>query len=86
MLYVAARKAVEGNLASGLRGRLRGQGRRGASLWMHEPLPDGEAPADPTWETMMRQRALMTNPRLRLVLGAPRQCGHIGARGRCQAQ
>ena len=85
-IQIETRKRVEENLTPGLRGRLRGQARRGSGLWMQEPLPEGEAPADATWETMLRQRALMKNPGSRAALAAPCQCGHIGVRGRCQFQ
>ena len=42
--------------------RFKGQARRGASLWLAHVLPRGEAPADPTWATMLRQRLLMPFP------------------------
>ena len=67
-------------------GRLRGQGRRGASLWLQQPLPEGEAPANATWSVMVRQRLLMPAPGSPHVPQGPVQCRHCNHQGRrCEA-
>ena len=82
----ASKQEVEGTLSSPQQGRLRGQGRRGASLWLDEPLPEGEAPANATWTTMLRQRVLMPAPGAETPLQTSEQCGHRNQRGgRCSA-
>ena len=77
----SSREDVEGQLSGPQRGRLRGQGRRGASLWMDEPLPRGEAPANSTWKTMIRQRVLMPAPGADRPPLTAEQCGHCNQRG-----
>ncbi len=43
---------------------------------MHEPLPEGEAPANETWMTMSRQRLLLPGPGAVAQLVATNRCGH----------
>ena len=78
----AAREEIEGQLRSSQRGRLRGQGRRGASLWLQEPLPEGEAPANATWQGMARLRVLMPGPGAPIAPSETSQCGHRSQQGR----
>ena len=78
----SAREEVENQLSPPQRGRLRGQSRRGASLWLQEPLPAGEAPANATWKTMIRQRILMPAAGSEQAPSGPSHCGHSTLQGR----
>ena len=71
---------VATQLPPALKLRLQGQARRGSSLWMSEVMPHGEAPADATWSTMMRQRMLMPSPGSALVVTG--QCHCCSSQGR----
>ena len=82
----ATREEVESQVMDSQGGRLRGQGRRGASLWLQQPLPEGEAPANATWSVMVRQRLLMPAPGSPHVPQGPVQCRHCNHQGRrCEA-
>ena len=81
-LHKQAREEIKATLRPGQVLRLTGQARRGASLWMTNVLPQGVAPADQTWATMLRQRTLMPAPGipgpLPVAAAAP-ICGHTRA-------
>lgn len=45
------------------------------------PLAAGAAPADATWQVMLRQRALMASPGTAVAAAGPQPCAHRYARG-----
>ena len=77
-----SREKVEAQLGVPQRARLNGQGRRGASLWLQNPLPEGEPPANETWSAMIRHRLLMPGPGAPIAPSEPRQCAHVSQQGR----
>ena len=80
------RENAESTLSVPQRGRLRGQARRGTSLWLQEPLTEGEATSNATWSVMVRQRLMMPCPGSAQPLGEERRCGHLAQQGhRCAA-
>ena len=89
MFAQVARKEVGNELNPGQQAQLRGQARRGTSLWMASPLADGDAPADATWQVMMRQRTLMTASGATTLDPGERRCAHRAGQpgsGICRAR
>ena len=81
-LHHAAQLEVLPSLSPGHHLRLKGQARRGSSLWMSNVLPGGEAPADATWATMLRQRLLLPFPGATPLPDDPTpRCLHSSVRG-----